>query len=95
MAPDIVELWPNSSSGNKYALVVVDYFSKWPQILLPNQRVATIVAALLRESLHGVPLELHSDRGRSSKSAVFKKLMQLLRIKKTRTISLHSQWSDS
>ena len=52
-----------------------------------------IAAALLREvvSRHGVPLELHSDQGQSFESAIFKELMQLLRIKKTRTTSLHSQ----
>ena len=77
-----------------YALVVVDYFSKWPDVIsLPNQRATRIAAALLREvvSRHGVPLELHSDQDRSFKSAVFKELMQLLGIKNTRITSLHPQ----
>ena len=61
---------PKSSRGNKYTLVVVGYFFKWPEvILLPNKRVTTIVAAHVREvfSRHGVP-ELHSDQGRSFES---------------------------
>lgn len=64
------ELLPKSSRGNKYTLVVVGYFFKWPEvILLPNKRVTTIVAAHVREvfSRHGVP-ELHSDQGRSFES---------------------------
>ena len=58
-----------------------------------NQRATTIATALLREivSRHGVPLELHSDQGRSFESAVFKEFMQLLELKKTRTTSLHPQ----
>ena len=72
----------------------MDYFSKWPEVNpLPNQRATTIAASLLREVVnrHSVPLELHSDQGRSFESAVFKKLMQLVGIKKTRTTSLHPQ----
>ena len=91
VALGIIGPLPKSSNGNKYALVVVDYFSKWLEVIpLPNQRATTIAAALPREvvSRHGISLELHSDR--SFESAVFK-FMQFLRIKKTRTTSLHSQ----
>ncbi|CAK9820223.1 Retrovirus-related Pol polyprotein from transposon 412 [Anthophora quadrimaculata] len=94
VAFDIVGPLPKSSSGNRYALVIVDYFSKWPEVIpLPNQRATTIATALLRDvvSRHGVPLELHSDQGRSFESTVFKELMQLLGIKKTRTTPLHPQ----
>ena len=39
VALDIVGPLPKSSNGNKYALVVVDYFSKWPEVIpLPYQR---------------------------------------------------------
>ena len=94
VAIDIIVPLPKSSKRNKCALVVVDYFSKWSEVNpLPNQRATAIAASLLREvvSRHSVPLELHSDHGRSFEFAVSKELMQLIGIKKTRTTSLHPQ----
>ncbi|KAK2577752.1 hypothetical protein KPH14_011855, partial [Odynerus spinipes] len=94
IALDIVGPLPKSSSGNRYGLVVVDYFSKWLEVVpLLNQQATTIAKALVREviSRHGVPLELHSDQGRSFESSIFKELMKILGIKKTRTTPLHPQ----
>lgn len=94
VALDIVGPLPKTSSGNRYALVVVDYFSKWPEIIpIPDQRAKTVATALLKDVIcrHGIPLELHSDQGRSFESAVFQELMRLLGIKKTRTTPLHPQ----
>ncbi|XP_076660208.1 uncharacterized protein LOC143363524 [Halictus rubicundus] len=71
-----------------------DYFSKWPEVIpLPNQKATTIAKTLLTDviSRHGVPLELHSDQGRNFESSVFKELMRLLGIRKTRTTPLHPQ----
>lgn len=42
-------------------------------------------------SRHGVPLEVHTDQGRNFESKLFKELMALLGIKKTRTTALHPQ----
>lgn len=42
-------------------------------------------------SSHGVPLEMHTDQGRNFESKLFSELMSLLRIKKTRTTTLHPQ----
>ncbi|XP_076660385.1 uncharacterized protein LOC143363724 [Halictus rubicundus] len=94
IALDIVGPLPKSMTGNRYALVVVDYFSKWPEVIpLPNQKATTIAKTLLTDviSRHGVRLELHSDQGRNFESSVFKELMRLLGIRKTRTTPLHPQ----
>ncbi|GFS65088.1 retrovirus-related Pol polyprotein from transposon 412 [Trichonephila clavipes] len=42
-------------------------------------------------SRFGVPLQLHSDQGRNSDSAVCKRLCEILAIDKTRTTALHPQ----
>ena len=59
---------PVSDSGNKYLLIVVDYFTKWPEAYpLPNQEASTVADILVREfvSRFGVPMKLHSDQGRN------------------------------
>ena len=83
-----------SSKGNKYLLVVADYFTKWPEAFpLPNQEAGTVTEALVNEVVcrFGVPLELHSDQGRNFESAVFSEMRNLLGIRKTRTTPLHPQ----
>lgn len=64
---DIIQ-FPQSYDGNKYAVVFVDYLTKWPEVF-PNadQSAATVADLLVREvvSRHGVPAELLSDRGKT------------------------------
>jgi len=91
---DILGPLPVSSSGNRYLLVVVDCFTKWVEAFpLRNPRAKTIAKIFVNQviSRHGVPLELHTDQGRNFESKLFRELMCLLGIKKTRTTPLHPQ----
>ena len=68
VAMDILGPLPESESGNKYLLLVADYFMKWPEAYaLPNQEAITVAEVFVREYVccFGVPLELHSDQGRN------------------------------
>lgn len=94
IALDVVGPLPKSNSGNKYMLVVADYFTKWPKVIpMPNQQAETVAKALLTHviSRHGVPLEIYSDQGRNFGSKIYQDLMLLLGIRKTRTTPLHPQ----
>ena len=67
IALDILGPLPLSEEGNKYNLVVSDYFTKWPEAYsLPNQEATTVAEVLVKEfvSRFGVPRELYSDQGR-------------------------------
>ncbi|KAK9872576.1 hypothetical protein WA026_018708 [Henosepilachna vigintioctopunctata] len=91
---DFAGPFPTTNDGNKYILVAMDYFSKWPEdYALSNQETQTIARTLVDQfiSRYGVPLELHSDQGRNFESYVFKKVMEILNIRKTRTTPLHPQ----
>lgn len=94
IAIDVAGPFPQTENGNKYILVAMDYFSKWPEVYaMPNQE-ATTVARVLVDNLvcrFGVPLELHSDQGRNFESNIFQELCRLLGIHKTRTTALHPQ----
>lgn len=94
IAMDVAGPFPVTDTGNRYVLVVMDYFSKWPEVYaIPNQEAKTVAEVFLKNwvSRFGVPLELHSDQGRNFESEVFKELCEVLGIKKTRTTPLHPQ----
>ena len=85
---------PESNRGNKYLLIAMDYFTKWPEAYpLPNQEVITVAKVLVEEMVcrFGVPLEIHSDQGRNFESLVFSEMCRILGIRKTRTTRYHPQ----
>ncbi|XP_037813635.1 uncharacterized protein LOC119604837 [Lucilia sericata] len=94
IAMDVAGPFPVSDAGNRYVLVVMDYFSKWPEVYaIPNQEAKTVVGVFVNNWIcrYGVPLELHSDQGRNFEYAVFKEMCDLYGIRKTRTTPLHPQ----
>ena len=94
VAVDIAGPFPVSASGNRYIVVVIDYFSKWPEAFpVPNQEAETVARVLVDGVFcrFGVPDELHSDQGRNFESTLFRECCQLLGIRKTRTTPLHPQ----
>ena len=94
VALDILGPLPTSKRGNKYILIVGDYFTKWVEAYpLQDQRAETIAMVFVREfvSRFGVPLQLHSDQGRNFESVLFNDVCNLLGMDKTRTTALHPQ----
>ncbi|GFV98673.1 retrovirus-related Pol polyprotein from transposon 412 [Trichonephila clavipes] len=94
IAFDILGPLPRTASGNKYLLVVIDYFTKWPEVYpIPDQEAPTVAEAVVQHWIlrYGVPLQLHSDQGRNFVSAVLKGVCELLGIDKTKTTPLHPQ----
>ena len=94
IAVDITGPLPVTESGNRYILVAMDYFTKWPEAYaIPNQEATTVARKLVDEffTRFGIPNELHSDQGRNFESAVFQECCNLMGIRKTRTTALHPQ----
>ena len=85
IAFDVMGPMPLTKDGNRYILVIGDYFTRWMEAYsLPTQH-AEVVAQKLVISRFGTPLEIHSDQGRNFESVLFKEVLKLLQIKKTRT----------
>ena len=90
---DVLQL-PKSSNGNRYAIVFMDYLTKWPEVFpSPDQTAPTIAKLLVEEiiSCHGVPRELLSDRGPSFLSKLLGEICLLMGIKKVNTTAYHPQ----
>jgi len=88
IAIDIVGPLPVSEQGNKYMLVAMDYFTKWPEVFaIPDQEAVTVARVLVENMFcrFGAPMELHSDQGRNFESAVFAEVCRLFGVTKTRT----------
>jgi hypothetical protein len=93
---DILGPLPLTDSGNRYLLVAMDYFTKWPEVVaLPNQEAVTVATALVENFFcrFGAPLELHSDQGRNFESAVMAEVCRLFGVHKTRATPLFAQSS--
>lgn len=96
IALDILGPLPQSATGNKYIVIIADYFTKWPEAFaVPDQEATTVANLLVREFVcrYGVPLEVHSDQGRNFESAVFAEMCTLLGMEKTRTTSSTIGWN--
>ncbi|KAL6466836.1 hypothetical protein MHYP_G00246400 [Metynnis hypsauchen] len=94
VAVDVLGPFPVTDSGNRFVLVAMDYFTKWPEAYaVPDQGAVTTADVLVREFFcrFGVPEELHSDQGRNFESEVMAGVCRILGIHKTRTTPLHPQ----
>jgi hypothetical protein len=91
MAIDVAEPFPLSDEGNRYVLIAIDYFMKWPEAYaIPNQKASTIAQSLVTNFCRfDIPQELHSDEGRNFESCLLQEILQRLGVSKTRTSPLH------
>ena len=66
IATDILGPLPLSKKGNRYILIVSDYFTKRVEAYaLPNQLAETVAGVIITEFIarFGVCVEIHSDQG--------------------------------
>ena len=76
---DIKEPLPVTSNGNRYIVVAMDYFSKWPEArAIPNIKAETVAKFIYEDIIcrHGVPQEILSDRGTSFVNKIISELCQ-------------------
>ena len=89
---DVLGPLPTSQGGNKFILVVMDYFTKWVEMFPMKDQTAETVAEVLVDQVFsrmGCPIELHSDQGSNFKSKVMTEVYRLMGIKKTQTTPYH------
>ena len=93
MGVDVVQ-FPLSDKGNRYAVVFMDYLTKWTEVFaVPNQSSLTIAQLLVEQIVfrHGVPAELLSDSGMAFLSKLMNEVYSLLGLHKVNTTAYHPQ----
>ena len=88
VAIDILGPLPETDRGNKYIIVISDYFTRWVEAYpVPNHQAKTVAQKVTEEFFlrFGLPTTIHTDQGRDFESQLFKELCRLLEVEKTRT----------
>jgi hypothetical protein len=81
IAIDITGPFPERDRGNRYFLVAMDYFTKWPEVnAIPNQEATTVADVLVTNFFcrFEVPREMHSDQDRNFESRLMQKVLERL-----------------
>ena len=84
---------PPSPNGNRFIMVITDYFSKWVEaVALPNQKAKTTADCLFNHIVqrHGPPLAIVSDRGSNFTSKLFRSFCKTLNIEQRLTTAYNS-----
>jgi transposase InsO family protein len=91
---DILDEFPETENGNRYVIVISDYFNKWTETFpMRNMEAQTVARNITNEDIcrFGCPETIHSDQGRQYESLLFDEVCRLLEIQKTRTTPYHLQ----
>jgi hypothetical protein len=94
MSMDIVGPLPKTSAGNRFALVMTDYASRWPEaVALPDQEATTLAEAFINKWIGrwGVPKRVITDQGTNFTSAVVQLAFHQLGITRNPTTPYHPQ----
>ena len=88
IAFDVIGPLPETQKGNRFILLVVDYFTKWVETFaLPNHTAITVANCLVEGWIcrFGIPMKAHCDQAPEFNGKVITQVMDLLQIDKTRT----------
>ena len=94
---DILGPLPKTERGNKYILVIGDYFTKWMEAIpIPDMEATTVSRKFVDNFIcqFGCPDQIHTDQGRNfatSNQCCSRISGRLLNIEKTRTTPYHPQ----
>lgn len=93
VAVDIVGPFEQGTYDCRFAITLVDYFSKWPEVAFtPNASTATVIAFLTSIfAREGNPYEITTDNGPQFTSAAFAEFLAERGIKHIRTSVYHPQ----
>lgn len=92
---DLLGPFPRTSRGNTVILTVTDHFTRWVECFPLRQGSATNVARCVVDFICrlGMPLEIHSDMGKSVDGALLHEICDILGVRKTHTTA-YTPWAN-
>lgn len=91
---DYVGPLPVTKEGNRYIIVAMDYFTKWPEARPVKEANAKETAKFIYEEIicrHGSPQRILTDRGSHFNNQLIRELMEKFKIKHGLSTSYHPQ----
>jgi hypothetical protein len=91
---DIVGPLPITKKGNKYIVVMTDYFTKWPEAEAISEATGKRVSEFIYQTIicrHGCPKEILSDRGTHFRNEVVDGLLKQFEIRHLLSTPYHPQ----
>ena len=85
---------PASQDGFKYALILVDHFTKWPEVVPLKEISAPTIARAIHDQWicrYGIMQRLHSDGASNVHGNVMREVAKILGIGKSKSSRLHPQ----
>ena len=80
---DIVGPLNETTEGNKYIVVAIDYFTKWPEARAIKEATAKEVSTFIYEEIicrHGCPKKIITDRGTHFNNRMIEELMNKFKV---------------
>ena len=94
IAIDFLEIKPPTPRGNRYIMVVQDYFTKWVEgYPMKDIKAGKAAQLLVNECVacFSCPVSVNSDQRSQLESELLKEMCKMLETKKKRTSLYHSQ----
>jgi hypothetical protein len=91
---DYVGPLPTTKKGNKYIIVAMDYFTKWPEARAVEKATAEETVKFIMDEIicrHGCPKKILSDRGSHFNNKIVEELMKKFEIKHNLSTPYHPQ----
>ena len=85
---------PATARGNRFTLVISDYFTRWAEAYpISDHKPPTVAGKLVDKwtTRYGLMQTLHSDQGRDFESNVFQEVVKMLGIHRTRNTPHHPE----
>jgi Integrase core domain len=93
LSVDLIKL-PRSKLGNEYAVVFIDSFTRWPEVILVPDKKATTIIRVMKEYIfvrHGLPNYLLSDEGSEFFNQLVAEVCKLYGVTKVFSAAYHSR----